>query len=66
MDDYIRKPKCKPCGGNLKPDNWQIKKNKEATCRCDGYKFPHRRECAPWCQHSKREPTEQEYQDRYG
>lgn len=66
IDDYIRIPKCEECGGDLKPDNWQMKKSKEMKCDCDGISFPHRKGYNPWCNYATREPTEREYKERYG
>ena len=65
-EEYIRTPCCPVCGGNLSHDPEPRRRSKRDRCLCDGYPFPHRRGTAPWCVDSQREPTEQEYQERYG
>lgn len=65
LELYVRVIKCKTCGGRLKPSCDKIR-TKARTCNCDGYHFPHHKGTEPWCVSSKREPTEQEYQDRSG
>jgi len=38
-DHYIRQPKCHHCGAR----NWRpVKRNRQRTCNCNGYWFPHR------------------------
>lgn len=62
---YIREPCCKVCGGNLSYDPEPRRRSKEQVCKCDGYHFPHRSGTAPWCKHTTRQPTEEEYRERY-
>lgn len=64
------KGKLVKCGGNLHRYKRDKIRNKiRGFCHCDGYAFkdaPHRKGTAPWCIHSKREPTQEEYEERYG
>lgn len=55
---------CPACGGRLSLDRTVKKRNKRQRCLCDGYAFPHREGTAPWCRHSTRPPTEEEWQWR--
>ncbi len=58
---YIRKPKCKVCNSELVyVDVWQMKKNKENTCYCDAYHFPHRPGSSKMCTEYKGELTQEE------
>lgn len=47
-DDYVRLPKCKGCGGKK---YLVVKRNKQLTCHCDGYWFPHR-DGSKWCKYN--------------
>jgi hypothetical protein len=67
--DYIRKPKCKSCGAELRyVDKWQMKKNKENLCYCDALpnSAPHRAGSTVWCTQHPTGPTEEDYIQRYG
>jgi len=58
---------CKHCGGNLNYDPEVKRRHKKEVCYCGGPDFnPHRKGWAPWCLHSERLPTDEEYIDRYG
>ena len=67
VEEYKRVQKCKDCGHELRYlDKWQMKKNKETTCKCDGVSYPHRIGSIVWCKFHKTGPSEKDYQDRYG
>jgi len=58
---------CNECGGVMKHDPEVKRRHKRERCYCDGPAFaPHRRGYAPWCIHSNRTPTDEEYRERYG
>jgi len=53
LNQYIRVPSCRNCGGELHSDQWMNQRNTKAmTCTCDGhgpgYHHPHRRGSI-WC-----------------
>ena len=62
--------KCPDCEkGNLHRFTRDKIRDKTRNCYCEAYPFkgaPHRTGTAPWCIHSKREPTREEYEERYG
>lgn len=67
VEQYVRPKKCPSCGNEITyMDKWQMKKNKEATCLCAAYTFPHRPGSSVWCEQSKKFPTEEDYKARYG
>lgn len=65
-EQYVRGKVCRVCGGNISHDPGPKRRHKREVCLCDGYSFPHRSGTAPWCVDSPREPTEEEYQERFG
>lgn len=65
LEQYVREPKCRECGGELRLDRWKMKDHKKAKCTCDGYHFPHRKG-SKWCNYSTVELTEEDYKQRYG
>ena len=64
---YIKRPMCPGCGKDtLKTVNKREKdRNKKRVCRCDGYHYPHSKGTEPWCKHSKRSPSDDDYAQRY-
>ena len=53
LEDYVRRPKCKACGGNLHSIDairWR-EIAKQDTCYCSGYPFPHRKGSLRFCDH---------------
>lgn len=69
VEQYVRPHKCHACGGtSFRLDKYRhrVELHKSRTCECDGYHFPHRMGCQPWCKHSTRLPTDLETAERYG
>ena len=64
---YVPRPMCPECGKDkLKHDPSVNAINRRVgVCICDGLSYPHRKGAEPWCEHSKREPTDEEYRERY-
>jgi len=63
LEDYIRKPKCRCCGGELRRDRARELESKRNVCHCGELPFPHRKGCK-WCRRYKGEYTDQDYEDR--
>lgn len=58
--------KCE-CGGTMNHDPEVKRRHRRERCYCDGPEWaPHRIGYAPWCIHAARQPTEEEFLDRYG
>jgi hypothetical protein len=58
---YIRKPKCSACNHELVyVDAWQMKKNKENTCNCNAFHYPHRAGSDFMCIEFKGELTQEQ------
>lgn len=52
VQNYIREPRCKRCGGRLRIDVWRLAhERKRRPCNCYGYSFPHR-PGSKWCDHN--------------
>jgi hypothetical protein len=65
-DVYKREPRCSACGGRVKYDPSVTRQTRSrGTCHCDGYPFPHRPHCEPWCRTARRGPSEEDYNERY-
>lgn len=64
-EQYIRKPTCHVCGGNLNFDKTKRARTKKDTCKCDAYDFPHYKGTEPWCTHAKVGPSEEDWEERY-
>ena len=68
-DDYRTRPTC-GCGGKLYVDYYRATKKFKTldqgspSCRCDGYNHPHAIK-STWCKHNPKEPTEEQYRERY-
>lgn len=70
IEEYVRPPKCKRCGGNaFRLDSHRHSKEVGAglaKCYCDGYHFPHRKGGGVWCRHHPTGPSAEDYTERYG
>lgn len=66
IEKYLRAPKCPGCNRPLagRPDMAKRREAKRLRCGCHGYHFPHRRGSGCWCDHSKRRPTDADYEAR--
>lgn len=58
LQDYIRVPKCRDCGGELSIDKCRMRNKKlrlskrtdpGPTCECDGAHYPHRKGSVELC-----------------
>jgi len=66
IEQYVRTPVCKACGGALKADKAQTRRNRANTCKCDGLPYPHRRASTVWCCEHPIGPLDYDYRERYG
>lgn len=69
IEQYIREPRCRVCGGPLTLDQYRQRTGPSegrGTCFCDGVHFPHRKAGTVWCIHHPTGPTDQDYEERYG
>jgi len=69
IEKYIRRPKCPRCHKDtLKFDPSRRRERNNNLCKCDGMEggWPHRKGSSVWCHKSKKQPTEEDYLERYG
>ena len=70
IEEYVRPPKCKVCGGSrFRLDTHRQKHEIGAglkKCYCDGYHYPHREGAGVWCKHHPTGPTTEDFEERYG
>ena len=67
VEDYKKDKLCPSCGcDSLKFDRNKRKYNRINSCDCAAYHFPHRAGSGVWCDQSTKQPTEQDYIERYG
>ena len=65
-EHYATEPVCTECGGKINSIHEKERaRNKQRTCYCDEYPFPHRKGTEPWCVHAKIGPTDEDYRERY-
>lgn len=66
IEKYTRKPRCKSCGHPLSGyvDRWQKRKNREATCICDGLSYPHLAGSSVWCVQHPHGPSDADHTQR--
>lgn len=67
LEQYIhdRWKVCPVCSGKLSYDQEPRRRAKKQTCRCDGYRFPHRAGTEPWCSQAKVGPSEEDHKHRH-
>ena len=67
VEEYVRPKKCPSCGNVITLlDRWQMKRNKQNTCLCAAYPFPHQAGSSVWCEQHPTGPTEEDQRHRYG
>lgn len=65
IEQYVREPRCRFCGGRLSHDPEVRRRSKRLKCLCDGYNFPHRIGTEPWCKHAKVGPSDEQLEARH-
>ncbi len=66
---YVCPPRCPACRRPLtgRPDREPKRRAMRDRCGCAGYWFPHRKGSGVWCEHSRRRPSDADYEARgYG
>lgn len=69
LEQYVREPRCRCCGGSLTLDVYRQRKGASEgrpTCYCDGVHYPHREGGTVWCRHHPTGPTDRDFIERYG
>ena len=66
ISEYANGKVCADCGSNLHDASYDKKHKRNETCTCDAYHFPHRKGSSVFCVHSKKQPSEEDYENMYG
>ncbi len=57
---------CLACGSDLYETKDVKRRNRERTCDCGEWMYPHNREGTVWCKYHPTGPTVLDYGERYG